>query len=277
MLDSVCLAQVNFTSRRPQSRVRSHFTFHLRSFCKTRGSTWANFCVAKDETERVLVDEGPSRPKSDHSLRLVLLRHAKSSWDIPPSYPDKRRPLSSRGYRSAIEMGRLLDDEGWIPDLVLCSDALRAQQTVQYMCIGCEELMEVPAVVLSDFYSGSTSGRNVIAELKEHVVREASATDSTVLCVGHNDGWEQAASLLSERTVHLRTANAALLEMMEAENWKSALNSTKWDLRNVLKVQDSREEKSKSKKQKDKNKKKKSRRADITETSLTFVDSSWED
>eukprot|EP00854_Cymbomonas_tetramitiformis_P007043 gene7043-8399_t len=103
-------------------------------------------------------------------------------------------------------------------------DALRAQQTVQYMCIACERLTEVRAVVLSDFYSGSTSGRNVrtslhpsigksadtsfawspgfyclnhvIAELKEHVVREASATDTTVLCVGHNDGWEQAASIL---------------------------------------------------------------------------------
>ncbi|KAK3248525.1 hypothetical protein CYMTET_42008 [Cymbomonas tetramitiformis] len=275
MLDSVCLAQVNFTSRRPQSRVSRHFAFRLRSSCKTRGVTWTTFCTAKDESERLLVHEGQSRPKSDHPLRLVLLRHAKSSWDIPPSYPDKRRPLSSRGYRSAIELGRLLDDEGWIPDLVLCSDALRAQQTVQYMCIACERLTEVRAVVLSDFYSGSTSGRNVIAELKEHVVREASATDTTVLCVGHNDGWEQAASILSERKVQLRTANAALLEITEAENWKSALSSTKWNLCNVLTVQDPREEK--SKKQKDKNKKKKSRRADITETGLKFIDSSWED
>src|SRR5689334_16797430 len=61
-------------------------------------------------------------------LELVLLRHAKSRWDRPAA-DDHDRELAPRGERSASRMGRLLREEGLIPDLALCSTAVRARRT----------------------------------------------------------------------------------------------------------------------------------------------------
>ena len=59
--------------------------------------------------------------------RLVLLRHAKSSWE--DDLPDVERPLAPRGRRDAAEAGRWLAAHVGRPDLVLCSTAVRTRQT----------------------------------------------------------------------------------------------------------------------------------------------------
>ena len=48
--------------------------------------------------------------------RLLVLRHAKSSWD-DESLPDHDRPLNRRGERDAPRMGRLLREERLLPEL----------------------------------------------------------------------------------------------------------------------------------------------------------------
>ena len=58
---------------------------------------------------------------------LVLVRHAKSSWDV--DVEDQDRPLSGRGRRDARAVGELLIERGLEPDLVLCSTATRTRQT----------------------------------------------------------------------------------------------------------------------------------------------------
>jgi len=60
---------------------------------------------------------------------LWLLRHAKSSWD-DPALPDEDRPLAPRGELAAAAMAAHLAAAGVRPDLVLCSAALRARQTL---------------------------------------------------------------------------------------------------------------------------------------------------
>jgi phosphohistidine phosphatase len=62
-------------------------------------------------------------------LTLSLLRHAKSSWDNP-ELSDYERPLSKRGTRAASEIGQYLMREKLVPDLVLCSGALRTRATL---------------------------------------------------------------------------------------------------------------------------------------------------
>lgn len=59
------------------------------------------------------------------SLRLTLIRHAKSSWDGEEK--DHDRPLSERGRRAADALGEWL--KGRMPDEVLCSDAARTRET----------------------------------------------------------------------------------------------------------------------------------------------------
>jgi phosphohistidine phosphatase len=63
---------------------------------------------------------------------LMLMRHAKSSWD-QPGLADLDRPLAPRGRRAAPLIARHLHDQGLVPDLVLCSPARRVQETWQLM------------------------------------------------------------------------------------------------------------------------------------------------
>lgn len=62
------------------------------------------------------------------TLRLILIRHAKSSWSDPFA-DDHARVLNARGQASATAVGSWLARGGYIPDVVLCSDAERTQQT----------------------------------------------------------------------------------------------------------------------------------------------------
>lgn len=66
-------------------------------------------------------------PAAPTDRRLVMLRHAKSKW--PSGVPDHERPLAGKGRRNAQASGQWFTAEGPRPDLVLCSDAVRAMHT----------------------------------------------------------------------------------------------------------------------------------------------------
>ena len=61
--------------------------------------------------------------------RVHLLRHAKSSWD-DPTIGDHERPLAPRGLKATTRLARWIEEHGVRPDLVLCSSAVRAQETL---------------------------------------------------------------------------------------------------------------------------------------------------
>ena len=63
---------------------------------------------------------------------LLLLRHAKSSWD-QPGVADVERPLAARGRKAAPLIARYLKQQRLVPDLVLCSHALRVRETWELM------------------------------------------------------------------------------------------------------------------------------------------------
>lgn len=60
--------------------------------------------------------------------RLILMRHAKSSW-ADPGCTDHDRPLNSRGESDAPRIGAWLAANGHIPDLALVSTARRTRET----------------------------------------------------------------------------------------------------------------------------------------------------
>ncbi len=64
--------------------------------------------------------------------RLMLARHAKSSWG-DPALSDHDRPLNARGYRAAMRVGGALGDLGCVPDIVYSSTAARTRETWQRM------------------------------------------------------------------------------------------------------------------------------------------------
>jgi phosphohistidine phosphatase len=117
--------------------------------------------------------------------RLVLIRHAKSSWS-DPSLADHDRPLNDRGRRAAVVMGRHLHSTGIRPDLVLCSSARRAQQTLEGLDIGSGAV-----VTIEDGLYGATA----VGLLRR--LQELQATVGCVVLIGHNPSIEDLARTLT--------------------------------------------------------------------------------
>ncbi|ULR49145.1 SixA phosphatase family protein [Streptomyces deccanensis] len=112
--------------------------------------------------------------------RLIVLRHAKSAW--PVGVPDHERPLAPRGRRDAPAVGRALAEADCLPDLAVCSTAVRARQTWE---LAAAEWGTPPPVRHDE--------RVYAAEVPEllDVVRETPDHVRTLLLVGHNPGLEE--------------------------------------------------------------------------------------
>ena len=63
--------------------------------------------------------------------KLVLIRHAKSSWKYP-ELSDEERPLNNRGHRDAPFMASKLKETNLSPDIIYSSPAIRAATTARY-------------------------------------------------------------------------------------------------------------------------------------------------
>ena len=115
--------------------------------------------------------------------RIDLLRHAKSSWDNP-GLADHDRPLTSRGRRAATRIGRHLREAGVEPELILCSTARRARDTLALLDLA-------GAVSVEPGLYGASS------DLLLERLRETSDDVHSLLLVGHNPGIEGLAGVLA--------------------------------------------------------------------------------
>lgn len=106
--------------------------------------------------------------------RLLLLRHAKSSW-ADPGTRDHDRPLNDRGRGAAPLVGDYLRREGLVPELVLCSSARRTRETLARL-----DLPDSVAVVVEpDLYLAHP-------ETVLDLVRAVDDAVATLMVVGHN-------------------------------------------------------------------------------------------
>lgn len=103
---------------------------------------------------------------------LLILRHAKSAWgDL--NLDDHERPLNARGRRATEDLGRWIRAQDLIPDEILCSTALRTQETVA----GLE--LDRPVHLHRDLY---------LADPETMLDLLRSAREDRVMIVAHNPG-----------------------------------------------------------------------------------------
>jgi phosphohistidine phosphatase len=140
--------------------------------------------------------------------RLLLMRHAKSDW-TDAVLEDHDRPLNDRGRRDAPRMGRLLAAEGLVPDLVVCSTAVRARQTLEGLAAG-GGLGEAAVVHEASLYLASPG---TILAVARAAVGDAGGEPERVLLIGHNPGMEELASRLAGRFVRFPTATVAVCDL----------------------------------------------------------------
>jgi phosphohistidine phosphatase len=140
---------------------------------------------------------------------LYLVRHAKSSWD-DPTLADHDRPLAPRGLRNAATLAARLRAGNVVPELVLCSTAQRARETLAALLRVFAGETEI--LVESALYGSSEA--ELLARL--HAVPE---TIGSVMIVAHNPGLEDLASRLGGVAAPERLPTAALVELSTGGPW----------------------------------------------------------
>jgi phosphohistidine phosphatase len=142
------------------------------------------------------------------SLRLILMRHAKSSWG-DPLLDDFDRCLNARGKRDAPRIGNWLDEQGFSPEDALCSSAVRAKETLDGLGL------KTPVMFLPELYLAAPA--RLLGAIQ-------AAYSGCLLVVAHNPGIATlAADLCASEPDHARfrdfpTASTLVLDF-DVDNW----------------------------------------------------------
>ncbi len=147
------------------------------------------------------------------TLRLILTRHAKSSWGNP-GLGDHDRRLNARGRASADAIGDWLVASGHLPGQALVSSAARTRET--WARIADRLPAPPPATILPGLYLASPG--EMLAALR-------AARAPTVIMIAHNPGTAQLADALAAqppddpRFFRYPTAATTVLDFA-ADNWR---------------------------------------------------------
>ena len=117
---------------------------------------------------------------------LLLLRHAKWSWD-DPALADFDRPLARRGREAAPRIAREMARRGWLPDAALVSPAARTRET---WALAAGHLGNAPASFDPDIYEAP-------AERILAAIRKTGDEIASLLVVGHNPGLQELSTQLA--------------------------------------------------------------------------------
>lgn len=150
---------------------------------------------------------------------LLVMRHAKSAWDTGEA--DHQRPLAPRGERDRVTMSRWLVANQLRPDRVLCSTAVRARETAQYVidtfAIGSD------AVVFDEqlYHAGYRQWLGCI---------RAEEADRVLIC-GHNPSLDMLVETLSNQQPGLSATGklmttAAIAHIRFAVPWSELAAAT---------------------------------------------------
>ena len=146
------------------------------------------------------------------TLRLILIRHAKSNWDDPFD-DDHARVLNARGLASATAIGAWMADKGYQPDEILCSDARRTAQTADLIIAA---LPTTPTLrFMHRLYHAAPD------TLMDTIHRESVPT---VALIGHNPGIGMLANMLvADAPEHARFTGyptcATTVIDFDTDNW----------------------------------------------------------
>jgi phosphohistidine phosphatase len=150
---------------------------------------------------------------------LLILRHAKSSWEFT-ELPDHDRPLNNRGKRDAPRIGKKLLKEGLIPQVIISSSAIRAHSTAQKVAKACGYKGEI--LVNSSLY-----GSEYKAYL--NILQNQHDRFDIVMVVGHNPQSEQLLEKLTGKMLNMPTCAVACVKL-SISGWKKLNDHTKGEL-----------------------------------------------
>ena len=133
---------------------------------------------------------------------LVVIRHAKSDWDVPAD--DRHRPLAARGRRQAPESGRWIAEEVEPIELAVVSVAEGAWETWELV----SAQLPYAARQVFDEAAYTFSGDDLV-----EVVRALPRELSVAAVVSHNPAVEELVRSLTGEWVPMPTAAVAVIDL----------------------------------------------------------------
>lgn len=152
--------------------------------------------------------------------RLLLARHAKSSWG-DPSLADHDRPLNGRGRRAAPLVAAALAERGFAPDTVYSSSSCRTRETWELMA---PRFAGHPHVeFLSRLYLAPP--RAVL-----ETIASVPAATATLMVLGHNPSTHALAAYLArkgdprqrDRIIRSFPTGAVAVIELDGDDWGEA-------------------------------------------------------
>jgi phosphohistidine phosphatase len=144
---------------------------------------------------------------------LLVIRHAKSSWD-DEGLSDFERPLNERGKRDAPAMAKRLKEKGVNPDLMISSPAKRALSTARRMANVLDYSKEKIKTERRLYHADSEMIISVLQEIKNK--------HNLVMVFSHNPGLTDFVNtLLNNKSIidNVPTCGAVAFSI-EIEDWK---------------------------------------------------------
>lgn len=130
---------------------------------------------------------------------ILLIRHAKSSWDNF-SLSDEERPLNERGKKNAPEMAKRLIKKNIPIDVILSSPAKRAATTAELFAKE-YDIKKKSIILVPDLYMASQ-------DAFVRTIRNAPVNAQSIAIFSHNDGITQFANALSDTRIdHMPTSS----------------------------------------------------------------------
>ena len=159
--------------------------------------------------------------------KLLLLRHAKSSWD-DASIPDHDRPLNRRGRQNAMEIGKYLKERKIIPEQIISSTANRAHETAKLVALNSGYRNRV-----------KTSISLYEASFKDYVLLIQNIDDAykIILIIGHNPILESILEKVTGELHVMKTCSLANIDL-PLDNWKTFDVGVKGTLVDLVKARE---------------------------------------
>lgn len=140
---------------------------------------------------------------------VLLMRHAKSSWD-EWGLLDHKRSLNERGRKDVPKMAAWLADENLQPEWCLSSSAIRAASTAK----GLKEsgFIQFP-LELTDHLYHATPVEVVL------ILQALPDELNSCLIVAHNPGLEELVAMWSGKPRHFPTGAIAVFDFETITHW----------------------------------------------------------
>lgn len=144
-------------------------------------------------------------------IRLVVIRHAKSSWK-DRQLRDRDRPLNKRGKSDLLAIGAVIAQTLPGPDIVLASPAKRTRQTVKGIQSQADFASAVVRYVERIYDAGYRDLLDLLSELRDG--------EKTVYLVGHNPAVTDLVNFVGDVELsNLPTCGVACI-LFSRESWK---------------------------------------------------------